>query len=191
MLLQVIIHVFFSNCSTFSMGLKWYSLVHSGLKCFAWSWTFYCSNSDQRNPVIQCNTSNLRYLYLSYFECILCISACSTFQVFHLCSCLLPFSTPTCLFASFHHLFCRLLFSQPIEFPWEGYVIAPPTSKGSRGRKAADWGNLALGRERPLILILNRHTSKWARGRGGGVVIKLDRSGQIYLFSSIDARNFY
>lgn len=139
----------------------------------SWSWTFYCSNSNPRNPVIQCNPANLQHLqYIDLTSNALCAfqpvppSSYFTCALVFCLSLLQPVSFLPSL--SFYRLFCRLLLSHPWEFPWEGYVIAPPTSTGSRGRKAADWGNLALGRERPLILIPNRHTSKWSRGRGGG-----------------------
>lgn len=157
------------------MGLKWYSLAYNSLKCLAWSWTFYCSNSDEKNPVKMCNPSIwidaisifkllpmpfIAFLPVPpsrYFICALVICL----------SLLQPVST-SFFFLPSPFFSCRLLLFHPREFPWEGYVIAPPTSKGSRGRKAADWGNLVLGHERPLILIPNRHTSKWSRGWGWG-----------------------
>lgn len=141
------------------MGLKCYSLVPNGVRCWAEAGRFIWSTIQLSIAIHQMCT-----IYISVTSNAFC-----AFILFHLLAISLVFCLSllqTVSILSFLFL-CRLLLCHPREFPWEGYVIAPPTSKGSRGRKAADWGNLALGRERPLILIPNRHTSKWSRGRGG------------------------
>lgn len=143
------------------------SLIHNSLIFLAWSWTFYCLN-DEKNPVIYHYASNLQHLCIFIW---LLMHFMQFSLLHHPTVSLVPLSSAF-LYSNLSLYFLlyssRLLLFHSRELPWEGYVIVPPTSKGSRGRKAADWGNLALGRERPLILIPNRHTSKWSRGRGWG-----------------------